>query len=154
MCILSSFRRLYKGARQVFLAAKSLIKSSYRLCATSALMLMTARPLKRSCPTVDRRYVLISFSLEKLRSAEATVTGRGNYESNPEIWIHLLQVIVMQKGQHLHGSCLWWQLREVDYLLHHLQSINISFTFICEFSPHRYSVCAGPAGIYHVLSEN
>lgn len=41
-------------------------------------MLMTARPLRRSCPIVERKYVLMSFSLEKLSSAEATVTGRVN----------------------------------------------------------------------------
>lgn len=62
-----------------FLAAKSLIKSSYNsFCASSPLMLMTARPLNLSCHSLKHRYVLINLSLEKLHSAEATVTGRVN----------------------------------------------------------------------------
>lgn len=41
-------------------------------------MLIKARPLRRSCTIVESKYVLMSFSFEKLRSAEATVTGRVN----------------------------------------------------------------------------
>lgn len=75
----TSFGRLYRGSHMHFLTTKSLIRSSYdSFWDTSPLMLMTARPLRRSCPIVERKNVLMSFSLEKLSSAEATVTGRVN----------------------------------------------------------------------------
>jgi len=67
----------YRCTRLHFLDAKSSMRSSYdSCCANSELMLMIARPLKRSCAIDERRYVLMSFSFEKCRSAEATVTGR------------------------------------------------------------------------------
>ena len=38
-------------------------------------MLKNAKSLKRSCVMHERKYVIISLSLEKLRSSDATDTG-------------------------------------------------------------------------------
>ena len=38
-------------------------------------MKICANPKSLFCVIVERKYVLISFNLEKLRSADATVTG-------------------------------------------------------------------------------
>ncbi|KAG2462789.1 CASR protein, partial [Polypterus senegalus] len=49
------------------------MSSSYdKAFANSELMLTIARPLMRSCAIHERKYILMSFILEKLRSAEAT----------------------------------------------------------------------------------
>jgi hypothetical protein len=58
---------------------KSSIRSSYLICSkTSLSSAIVANPLSLSCVIVERKYDFTNLSLEKLLSADATVTGTVN----------------------------------------------------------------------------
>jgi hypothetical protein len=63
--LLISIKKIELALKSTFLCAEATLFSTGR----------TANPVNRSCATVVHRYVFINFSLKKLLSADAVVTG-------------------------------------------------------------------------------
>ena len=122
-----------------FLDAKSSMRSSYgSCCATSELMLMTARLLKRSCAIDEQTYVLMSFSFEKLCSAEAAVTGK---------------VTAMRKSIHRFrcSYCKWFSWRN-DNIFRAVVCVGSSVRLMISWAISAPSISDSPSPAVNVFS--